>query len=497
MSKRHQNLLCMFLASVIAIFPAGSALAMRQDETVYVKLQDDGVVQGKSITRHLINDAREDQLFDENTLIEIENLNGFEEFDRNGDQLIWSTGGKDIYYTGTTDRELPIKVDVNYTLNNESKTVDEMMGKSGHVEVRWQFTNTSRVGELYTPFVATLGTTLTESTNSNVAVNTGKVISTGQKILVTAAAAPGLYESLQLEELHGSNEIVLSYDTENFESSDAYIVVTPELLKSADLQFLTKLDSIYGKSEALSSSSKQLATGAEGLYQGLENFKQAFLNTKERFEIPTELAGGLDVNQLKMQARNLAEQEALSQRELIRANIKSQVEGNSTLLSALELQATEMCRQQAGQGCSDATVNLYKTKLVSEVEEEMTANALSLAQTTAGKTAEATIEQAASSFASLVQSNLRQALNSSIDGILVGVDKLLVGANELRHGMIAFDTNGIQPLATLVNDKLRSTSEKVKKLAQLADEYNNFAGISENTIGETKFIFMIEGRRKD
>lgn len=497
MKKIYQNIICAVLAGAMAIFPTGSALAMQQDETVYTKLQSDGSVKQVSVTRHLINDAKENQLFDESILNDIENLNGFETFEKNEQRVIWAANGNDIYYTGTADRELPIKVEMSYSLDGENKTVEEMVGKSGHVEMHWKFTNLSRVGDLYTPFVVALGTTLNEAQNTNAAVSSGKVASNGQKIAVSAVAAPGLYESLKLDELKGCDEIILSYDTEKFELGDIYMIVTPKLLESADLQFLTKLDDLYNKTTVLSSSSKQLVAGTDELYQGLNEFKQAILVAKQKFQVSDSMLAELNIEQLKAQARTAAEQKVEAQSASIRAAIKAQVENNPTLIGALELQAAEMCQQKLGQDCPETAISTYKAQLVSGVEEEMFQSSLALAKTTAGETAEETVAQSANTFIGVVKDKLPNILNSSLYSMVAGVDKLIAGANELRNGMTTFDTAGIQPLVDFVNGKLRTTSDNVKRLSQLAEEYNNFAGISEDATGETKFILMIEGKKED
>lgn len=497
MKKMYQNIMCAVLAGTMAIFPTGSALAMQQNETVYTKLQSNGSVKQVSVTRHLINDAKENQLFDENVLNDIENLNGFETFEKNEQRVIWAANGNDIYYTGTTNRELPIKVEASYSLDGEKKTVEEMVGKSGHVEMRWKFTNLSQVGDLYTPFVVALGTTLDETQNRNATVNNGKVASNGQKIAVSAIAAPGLYESLKLDELKECNEIVLGYDTEKFELGDIYMIVTPKLLESADLQFLTKLDDLYNKTAVLSSSSKKLVAGADRLYQGLNEFRQAIVAAKQKFQVPDSMLGELNIEQLKAQARTAAEQKVEVQSASIRAAIKAQVENNPTLIRALELEAAEMCQQKLGQDCPETAVSAYKTQLVSGVEEEMFQSSLALAKSTAGKTAEETVVQSANAFIGVIKDKLPSILNSSLDSMVAGVDKLIAGASELRNGMTTFDAAGIQPLVDFVNGKLRTTSENIERLSQLAEEYNNFAGISEGVTGETKFILMIEGKKED
>ena len=83
----------------------------------------------------------------------------------------------------------------------------------------------------------------------------------------------------------------------------------------------------------------------------------------------------------------------------------------------------------------------------------------------------------------------------ALDQMLTGVDKLAKGANDLSTGMARFDREGIQTLTNFVNGKIKVTTNKVKQLAKLAENYDNYAGIAENTEGSTKLILMIEGKK--
>ncbi len=125
------------------------------------------------------------------------------------DSVKWNAAGKDIYYSGTTDRKLPIGLNISYKLDGVEKTLSDIIGKSGKVEIRLHYKNLSKVGNLYTPFVAAVATTLDESKVSNVHVTNGKATSNGRTIAIAAVAAPGLYESLGLDELKIVTKLLL------------------------------------------------------------------------------------------------------------------------------------------------------------------------------------------------------------------------------------------------------------------------------------------------
>ena len=104
--------ICLATAGALALTPLPT-FALSQDETVYVKLQANGEVRTISVTEHLVNDLKNNELFDKSILTNVENLNGFEGFVVDGENVKWDAQGKDIYYRGESTKELPVKLEVS------------------------------------------------------------------------------------------------------------------------------------------------------------------------------------------------------------------------------------------------------------------------------------------------------------------------------------------------------------------------------------------------
>lgn len=482
-------------AAGLALIP-NAAMAMSQDETAYIKLNTDGSVQNISVTEHLTNDQHEAQLFDRTILTKVENLNGFENFKLDGTNLQWEASGKDIYYRGTTDKELPVKLQISYRLNGEEKSIEEMLGKSGRAEVRMKFTNLSKVGNMYTPFVAAVTTTLDTAANSQVEVTNGKAMSNGRTTAIAAVAAPGLYESLELEELKDTGEVVLSFDTERFELNDIYVAVTPKLLDSADLKTFSELDKLYSSANQLATSSKQLVEGTKNLQAGISKLQNGVVAARQKIAATQISPNEKELEQVKAIARAKAEQSVEAQRATITANVKQQIEGNAVMMSAFKLQAEQMCQAQlpAGMTCPDAKVQEITKTIVAEVEKNMIESSMALAKTTASQTAAATAETTAKQVAATVQKSVVPAMTKAFDTIISGIDQVATGSAELQNGMTKFDQDGIQTLNNFVNGKVKVTSNKVKQLLAMAEAYNNYAGIADDTEGTVKFIMMVDGK---
>lgn len=500
MKKYQKVIISVATLGMAALMPANATLALSQDETVYTKLESDGSVSETSVVEHLKNSTRDYQLFDQTILGNIENLNGFESFKVEDGKVVWDANGNDIYYRGETQKELPIQVAVTYKLDGVEKSLDEIIGASGKVEISYKFKNLSKVGGLYTPFVAALTTTFKEGAVSNLEVTNGKAESDGRTIAVAAVAAPGLYESLGIDELRNSDEITLTFETEKFELNDIYIAVAPKLLDSEDLRVFGELNSLYEDVNTLANSSKQLVNGSASLKNGLGELQSGVIKAKQQASAISTSIDTTTMTQIKTTAANGAAQAVSTKRAEIEAGVEMQFQGQTgaILLNALHLQAEAMCSAQIGGAtCPDAQVQAIEASLLAGVKQQLVESSLAVAAQTARETASTVSEQVATQVASTLQSKVVPAVAGALDTILGGVNKLSQGAIELDSGMTKFDQEGIQPLANFVNGKIKVTANKVERLLQLSEDYKSYAGIADNVDGETKFILMIDGKKAE
>ena len=138
--------------------------ALTKNETVYSKLNNDGTVKSTVVSEYLKN--TDETINDQTDLTNILNLNGTEKYTIDGTNIVWDAKGKDIYYQGESNKELPVSLNISYKLDGKDITLDELLGESGRVEITLKYTNNDSHSvlvngtyqTLYTPFVVTLGT---------------------------------------------------------------------------------------------------------------------------------------------------------------------------------------------------------------------------------------------------------------------------------------------------------------------------------------------------
>lgn len=249
--------------------------ALSKDETIYAKLDNNGQIEKVIVTEHL-EGTNEGKTEDKTTLQNIMNISGNESFTIDNGRIIWESNGKDIYYQGTTEEELPISLNITYYLNGKESTIKDMLGKKGKITIKLKYTNNDKHivkvngknETLYTPFVVASTTILSNQDNKNITVTNGKVVTNGTTSVVVMISTPGLYESLGIDKLKGMDTAEITYDTNSFSLSSIYSVATPKLIESSDLDIFDNIDKIYSSINTLSSSSNKLKNGSNELLTG-------------------------------------------------------------------------------------------------------------------------------------------------------------------------------------------------------------------------------------
>ena len=505
--------------------PALPVSALTKDETVYSKLETNGDTKYTIVTEHLINDKEEDNLIDSTDLKDIINTNGSEKYTIDGDNIVWSSNKKDIYYKGSTEKELPVTLKATYKLDGKELDVKDMLGKKGNVEITLTYKNSDKHvingSTMYTPFVVTTATTFDSTTTSNLKVTNGKVVSNGKTYAVAAIATPGLYESLNISELKDMNTIKITFDTTDFELSSIYSMVNAKLIDSSDLKVFNELDSLYSKVDTLKSSSAKLVNGSKELTNGVKQIRSAVIasvnelkNNKETIDENTLSAIGSSakeqaIKKVESNKENIMKQamqqvvETENQTHTIKTASDASVDGNAELSGALKLAVKEMHPNASEEELAIAikeTIEGAKTKFYNnalELAKQTAAQAAyQTALQTASETASETSTQVATQVAAVVKNTVINKMVTSLNTLVGGLDSLLDGAQTLSNGIEQFDNEGINKIATLVNDKVKPTSNKLQSLTKLANDYNTFTKTSNNVDSNTKFILVIDSQKK-
>ena len=186
-----------------------AASSYKKSETVYVNMSADGNVTSKIVTDWLHTDKAQTYIDDASDLAGISNVKSNTEPIKNKDgSYRWNMETTDLYYRGTTDKELPISFNITYYLDGKQTEPEKLAGKKGQVKMVITVNNLSKKTvklsgkdtTVYTPFIVAGGMILPENSFSNINVENGKTIGDGTKEIALMVGAPGLKESLNLSD---------------------------------------------------------------------------------------------------------------------------------------------------------------------------------------------------------------------------------------------------------------------------------------------------------
>ena len=176
-----------------------------KSETVYAKANADGTV--TETTVEAVLKARDGATIpDVAALRDIINKEGDEEYTTGADNaLTWQNSGSAITYEGKSDAALPVTTRVTYYLNGVETAPDDLVGQSGRVRIRFDYTNHTREtvtvdGQEYTgsvPFTAITAVILDGDKFSNIEADNGKVMELDGQTAVLGTVMPGLADSAQ------------------------------------------------------------------------------------------------------------------------------------------------------------------------------------------------------------------------------------------------------------------------------------------------------------
>lgn len=254
--------------------------SVTKSETVYVNLDNSGKVKEVSVTDWLHTDKAEVMVKDKSDLKDIENVKSDTEpvFDKSS--LTWHMGETDLYYSGSTDRQVPVSFDIQYELDGKKITAEKLKGKSGKVKIDVKMTNNcyreitvaGKKEKIYLPVLAVGGCIMPESSFSSIKVENGRAIGDGTKEIIAFFGLPGMSQSLGLDKMGLSDIAGLSVgstasvtaDVKNFAMENMYFALVPICSLQLDLndkETGLDLESLFSVVGSLESAIASLDSG--------------------------------------------------------------------------------------------------------------------------------------------------------------------------------------------------------------------------------------------
>lgn len=209
----------MALTSGQVVFAEGedetSNSSVEKDETVYAFLNSDGSLKKATVSEWLHSEGGFDQIEDESILSDITNIKGDEVPEVNGNKLIWNSTNEDIYYQGSTNKELPLSMKVSYYFDGNKVNPEDILGKSGALEVRIKIINNeekTKVIKGRTKYISSLFpvaviTDLKTDIFKDIEANDATIINESKNQILTFATVSGASQMLAESDIDTLNDI--------------------------------------------------------------------------------------------------------------------------------------------------------------------------------------------------------------------------------------------------------------------------------------------------
>ncbi len=246
-----------------------------KSEIVHAKAKPDGNIYETEVDVSLRNNHTE-TITDTTNLTDIRNTKGDETYTLEGNTLIWGNKGEDVSYNGKSEEPLPIQTTITYKLDGKDVTSEDLVNKSGNVEITYQFQN---ITDPVVPFAVMTVLTLDIDEFSNVKVNHGKVISLDDSLIVLGYALPNIEEELNLKSLDLTDDIdeipssvTITCDTTNFTLDFSSVVFTNGLLKDEGNK--DTLKEITNSINDLQNATKDIVDGTGDLFDGVTSYQE-------------------------------------------------------------------------------------------------------------------------------------------------------------------------------------------------------------------------------
>lgn len=285
-------------------------------------------------------------------------------------EKVTDSKGETTTNQSTSDKTAPVSIKVTYKLNGVETKPEDMIGKSGKVTIRYDYTNnekkTIKVNgksqTAYVPFTMITGTLLPTDKFSNVEVTNGKVSKVGDNIIALGMTIPGLKDTLNLKfdgeslDMDIPEYFEISADVEDFELDMSMSVATTSTLNDIDTDDFS-LAKLEDKMNELQSAADQLTDGTVTLQNGTQTLADS---------IPALTDG---VNQLNDGASQL--------KDGIYAytdGATALAAGAVSLQTGLKAYTDGVASAEAGASQLNEGIKSIKTALIGNVVKELAAN---------------------------------------------------------------------------------------------------------------------------
>lgn len=503
---------CTLIATSLTPAFAGET-ASEKEEVIYINLTADGSV--KDI--YAVNIFGKGDITDYGDYSSIEILNTKDKISLDGGKINFTSSTDRIYCKGKmNDAVSPWNISIRYYIDGTEYSADEVAGKSGALEIRFQVTeNKSYTGNFFDDYAMQASFTLDTEICSNIKADNATTANVGRKKQISYTMLPGEgidtvitadVTDFEMDAV-SINGIPLSLnievDDEELMNQVTELMDAVETLNDGAQGLKNGADELKSGGNTVNTAIDSLAEGADTLYDGVKKLNDGVIMLQTGLTELNMKSSELTTGSAEIQKALLAIQKELSMvsasaeqldilvsgSSQIKAGIESLLAGVTALQNNTSFNVFKKYTQSQGldidelQAGNLQTIMLLNGQVASLNEqiallEEMNGDASQIAKL------KETVEQL-NGIIKLLKGNY-----AAIDGVDVyltqinaGIGELAAGINELKANYEILDS-GITSLAMQTKVLLVNMTELKTAIDTLVKEYGKLdGGINEYTKG--------------
>jgi hypothetical protein len=493
-----------------------SAEALSRNETVYVNMSSTGEPKSLEVVNWLDTTGKTN-IKDKSLLENINVISDKLKAEKSGGQVSVDLNGSDtknLFYSGNIQKDLPVKVEITYKLNNNNVDASELAGKSGDVEINIKLHNNTGTNKImnftdyisgkntdfnkteYTPFMAQVAIDIPLDRFRNVEAPDSGTVVVGKIMKLNWIVFP-----------YPDTEVSVKLHTENFELDSISINLLPSKPPVTSVDVESGLAKLYDGVNIIDENFTKLTQGADEIHSGsvkLDSGFKMFVDGLHRIALGSK--------QISAGAPQLSD--AVSQMEssieLLDKAQKAQIQlvegiggGNTQMIQALQQLAKTPGMEKSAQsliaGLQKQSVMLTLLENGGKMEDGTDFPGIKVTDEGLQKLGSGVksfgngLEKAMEAVTSLNSGII--TLDENSRAISSGVAKLSDGSQKLSEGLATMSNEGIAKLQTGISDGInaaRKGNAELKWIKNEANEYTTFSGSKDNGPSKVEFVMQTE-----
>ncbi|MBQ1911862.1 MAG: hypothetical protein II174_10105 [Erysipelotrichaceae bacterium] len=485
-----------------------SHISEDKNERVYAKADAYGNIESIEVEVTLKSNGQE-AIEDVSDLKDIRNTGEDEKFTNEDGKLVFENKGNDIHYKGIGEKKLPVSVTITYFLDGKEITAEDLKGKSGRLEMRFDYLNNTAREEngmrMIDPFMAMSILMLDEDVFSDVEIENGKLIQFGDVKAALIYSFPQIQNTLKLSDYKLTKDIelkdygIIKANVRDFALDYTTTVLSNGIFKEIEDEDLKDVDSLIADSGDFDKDAKELTENTAKLYDatitlsdgiktytdgvatinnylgeaikgskqlngGIEGLKQLPQIQAILSVIPTEKSDLLTMIQATIDALDLTDEEKETKKKLF-----------EDYLNAIDNDIASASIEESELAYLDESEQLLLQKYMSDVYF---------------RTYLAGLSEGSSSLISGLE-KIKQGGDTLVNNnstINDGLSEMSNAAKEFDEGMNDFVNEDINDLMELSGAPLKNIVNRIRSLRKIDQEYGCYSGLLEGKSGKSTFL---------